>query len=119
MPLPIVPYVVQHLPKTNHIHLVTSAIMTCSMCGHFCQTNGGDFVNSLRANLINSLRDVFTALQCEPGPSDYKPNHNFLKKPPSQAKKSPPFLSSAVRNDKFAVKFFTGNFVSIVTYTAE
>ena len=56
------------------------------------------------------------ALQCEPGPSDYKPNHNFLKKPPSQAKKSPPFLSSAVRNDKFAVKFFTGNFVSIVMY---
>ncbi|KAK2184735.1 hypothetical protein NP493_255g04008 [Ridgeia piscesae] len=45
----------------------------------------------------------------EPGPSHYKPNHNFLKKPPSQAKKSPPFLSSAVRNDKFAVKFFTGN----------
>ena len=27
MPLPIVPYVVQHLQKTNHIHLLTSAIM--------------------------------------------------------------------------------------------
>ena len=51
-------------------------------------------------------------MQSEPGPSHYKPNHNFLKKPPSQAKKSPPFLSSAVRNDKFAVKFFTGNSVS-------
>lgn len=33
-------------------------------------------------------------------------------KPPSQAKKSPGFLSSAMRSDKMATKFFTGNFVS-------
>jgi len=44
----------------------------------------------------------------EPGPGSFNPKE--LTKPPSQAKKSPGFLSSAQRNDRTAIKFFTGNF---------
>ena len=47
----------------------------------------------------------------EPGPGEYEPKDPTVK-PPSQAKKSPGFLSSAMRSDKMATKFFTGNFVS-------
>lgn len=45
----------------------------------------------------------------EPGPGQYEPK-SPNEKPPSQAKKSPGFLSSAQRSDKLATKFFTGNF---------
>lgn len=52
-------------------------------------------------------------LQTEPGPGQYEPKDVNVK-PPAQAKKSPGFLSSAMRNDKMATKFFTGNFVRSV-----
>jgi len=45
----------------------------------------------------------------EPGPGQYNPSDPNVK-PPSQATKSPGFLSSAQRSDKMATKFFTGNF---------
>lgn len=45
----------------------------------------------------------------DPGPGQYDSKDPALK-PPSQAAKSPGFLSSAMRNDKTATKFFTGNF---------
>ncbi|KAK2157495.1 hypothetical protein LSH36_190g03014 [Paralvinella palmiformis] len=45
----------------------------------------------------------------EPGPGVYDSKDPNVK-PPSQAKKSPGFLSSAMRSDKMATKFFTGNF---------
>ena len=49
-------------------------------------------------------------VQSEPAPAQYDP-HDPNIRPPAQAKKSPPFLSSSVRTDKMATKFFTGNHV--------
>ena len=48
--------------------------------------------------------------QEEPGPGSYDPRE--IARPLTQAKKSPPFMSSAQRSDRIATKFFTGNFVS-------
>jgi len=45
----------------------------------------------------------------EPAPGTYD-SRDVNVKPPAQAKKSPGFLTSSVRNDKMATKFFTGNF---------
>lgn len=47
--------------------------------------------------------------QMEPGPGQYD-SKDPTEKPPSQAKHSPGFLSSAQRSDKLATKFFTHNF---------
>ena len=58
---------------------------------------------------------VSLVAQNEPGPGQYDPKIT-ADKPPSQAKKSPGFLSSAQRSDKLATKFFTGNFVSLVDW---
>ena len=50
--------------------------------------------------------------QTDPGPPHYDPSNPNHSKPLTQAQKSPPFLSSATRNDKMSTKFFTGNHVS-------
>ena len=58
------------------------------------------------------LRYVVHTRQTDPGPPHYDPSNPNHSKPLTQAQKSPPFLSSATRNDKMSTKFFTGNHVS-------
>ena len=71
-----------------------------------------------RSFIFLCIFDARVCSQTEPGPGQYDANDMNLTSQ-SSAQKSPPFLLSAVRCDKMATKFFTGNFVSSYVVPSE